>query len=252
MNKIGIIGGTGFEKSGIVENMVAKKVTTLWGDPSDDLKEGTIGGVPVAMISRHGPEHRITPTHVPYRANIIALKDAGCDCILATTAAGSLRGRMHPGDFVVLDQFIDFTRLRTNTFRDVFVPGEEAHTAMPDPFDAGLRSVLIACCKQLGLSFHKKGTVITIEGTRFSTRAESKMYRVFGADVVNMSVATEAALANEAHIPYAAVAMCTDYDAWRDKGDTANWDDICAVFNRNVERMNALLKAAVVTLGARN
>jgi len=249
MKKIGIIGGSGFEKSGLVETISERVVDTPWGEPSAALHEGRIGGVPVVMISRHGPEHRISPSNVNYRANIWALKEAGCDCILATTAVGSLREEIHRGDLVVLDQFIDFTRIRKNTYHEVFVPGEESHVAMPDPFDNELRKKIIACCDKLNLPYHPKGTVITIEGPRFSTRAESRMFRVFGGDVINMSIATEAELAAEAHIPYAAVGMSTDYDSWREDENPVTWDDILLVFRENIRKMEALLVETVCTIG---
>ena len=171
------------------------------------------------------------------------MKHVGCTHILATTAVGSLREDIGRGDFVMLDQFIDFTRHRAISFHETFTDGV-VHTPMATPFDAALCETLFATAQQLGFVAHPKGTVVTIEGPRFSTKAESHMFRAWGADVINMSVAPECALANEAGIPYAAVAMSTDYDCWRE-GETVSWDDILKVFNANVDKVVQLLVAVV-------
>jgi 5'-methylthioadenosine phosphorylase len=203
----------------------------------------------VVLLARHGKRHQISPAQVNYRANICALKDQGVTHILATTACGSLREEIGRGDFVIVDQFIDFTRQRRTTFFDSFEDGAH-HTAMADPFDAGLRRVLYEACLDLGFRVHDGGTLITIEGPRFSTRAESNMFRVWGADVINMSVAPEAALANEAGIPYAAVAMSTDYDCWKRDEAPVTWDEILAVFQRNADRVHQVLTHAIGRIGS--
>ena len=249
MNKIGIIGGSGLDNPDILKNPEDNEVNTAWGAPSSPLKHGKIGGREVVLIARHGREHTITPTGVNYRANIQALKDAGCTHIVATTAVGSLREEIGRGHFVILDQFIDFTRHRNITFHDVFEPGNAVHTGMADPFDAELRALLIKTADKLNLNFHPKGTVVTIEGPRFSTRAESHMFRSWGADVINMSIAPEAILANEAGIPYAAVAMSTDYDCWKEDEDPVSWEDILKVFSGNVAKMTELLTTAIPVIG---
>ena len=241
MTKIGIIGGSGLDNPDILQDARDVSVETAYGQPSAPLKVGTIAGREVAMLARHGREHTIPPTHVNYRANIQALKDAGCDVILATTACGSLRQEIERGHLVVLDQFIDFTRLRPVSFYEKFEPHGAVHTAMADPFDAKLRSLLIAGCEKLALAHHPTGTVVTIEGARFSTRAESNMFRLWGADVINMSVAPECILANEAGIPYGCVAMSTDYDCWKTDEAPVTWDEILEVFNSNVEKVVSLL-----------
>lgn len=239
MTKIGIIGGSGLDDPKLLKDCTEKEVTTLHGKPSSKLTIGKLNGVEVVILARHGKGHKITPTHVNYRANIHALKEAGCTHILATTACGSLKEHIGRGDFVILDQFIDFTKRRINTFHEDFEKGIQ-HTAMPNPFDEKLRKALVQTGKELKLKIHEKGTVITIEGPRFSTIAESLMFRQF-ADVINMSIATECALANEAKIPYAAVAMSTDYDSWKSDEAPVTWEEVLKVFEKNAENVKKLL-----------
>ena len=250
MVRIGIIGGSGFERSDIVSNLRTLAVDTPWGEPSALPCAGEIANIPVVMLPRHGREHCLTPTGVNYRANIDVLRRAGCTHVLATTAVGSLREEIKRGDLVILDQFIDFTRLRKNTFFDSFEPNSPVHTGMADPFDSDLREILIRCCAEMKVPFHAQGTVVTIEGPRFSTRAESRMFQSWGGDVINMSIATEAALAAEAGLPYAAVGMSTDYDCWRTDEEPVSWDAILAIFNSNIKNMNELLIKAVQKIGA--
>jgi len=240
MVKIGFIGGSGLDKLNIFQDVKEIHATTPYGMPSSSFFTGTVGHCEVFILSRHARDHSIPPTQVNYRANIFALKELGCQFIFATTACGSLREDIRRGDFVILDQFIDFTRLRINTFFDHFEGGKVSHTPMADPFSEQLRSVLIEGCKELGLSYHPKGTLVTIEGPRFSTRAESNMFRILGADVINMSIATETSLAKEAGIPYAAVALSTDYDSWKHDEEPVTWDDILVVFNKNVSHVTNL------------
>jgi len=243
MVKIGIIGGSGLDDPKILKGARDVEADTPYGAPSSPLNVGKISGVDVVILARHGREHTIPPTHVNFRANIHALKEIGCTHIIATTAVGSLREEIGRGDLVILDQFIDFTRHRKVSFHENFKPHKPVHTPMADPFSEQLRMLLIAGCEKLGIEHHKKGTVVTIEGARFSTRAESSMFRIWGADVINMSVAPEAALANEAGIPYAAVAMSTDYDCWKTDETPVTWDEILEVFKANVEKVvNLLLK----------
>lgn len=240
MVKIGIIGGSGLDNPDIIENRYEIEVETPYGNPSDKIIEGKIKGNEVALLARHGRKHNIPPSQINYRANIYALKRVGCEIIIATTAAGSLREEIGRGDFVIVDQFIDFTRHRKISFFEHF-ENEAKHTSMADPFDESVRKKIIETAKQLGLKIHEKGTVITIEGPRFSTRAESKMFRVWGADVVNMSIAPEAILANELGIKYAAIAMSTDYDCWKENEESVSWDMILSIFKQNAEKMKSLL-----------
>ncbi len=241
MVKIGIIGGSGLDNPEILKDAKDINVDTPYGKPTSPLKLGKINDVDVVLIARHGREHIIPPTQVNYRANIQALKDQGCSHILATTACGSLRENIDRGDLVILDQFIDFTRLRKISFFEEFAPGDMKHTPMADPYSEELRKILIETAKELNLKYHETGTVVTIEGPRFSTRAESNMFRIWGADVVNMSIAPETILANEAGIPYAAVAMSTDYDCWKEDEAPVTWEEILEIFGKNVNNVIALL-----------
>ena len=241
MTKIGIIGGSGLENLNIFQETREIAVVTPYGEPSSTFFEGKLGACEVFILSRHGRDHAIPPTQVNNRANIHALKELGCTMIFATTACGSLREEIGRGHVVIADQFIDFTRHRVNTFYDAFEPGRMAHTAMADPFSEPLRQMLIAGCRETGIPFHPAGTIVTIEGPRFSTRAESKMFRLLGADVINMSIAPEASLAMEAGIPYAAIALSTDYDSWKHDEDPVTWEDVLKVFNENVKHVTGLL-----------
>ncbi len=243
--RIGIIGGSGLDNPDILENPRDEAGTTPYGAPSSPLKHGRIGGVEVVLVARHGRGHTIPPTQVNYRANIHALKQAGCTHLLATTAVGSLREEIGRGDLVIVDQFIDFTKRRHVSFHESFEPHAPIHTPMADPFDETLRTLLIAKCEQLGYKHHKTGTVITIEGPRFSTRAESRMFRLWGADIINMSIAVEAVLANEARLPYAVVAMSTDYDCWKTDEEPVSWDAIIEVFKKNAEKVTNLLSHVI-------
>ena len=245
MKKLGIIGGSGLDNPDILQHPSAVLADPPYGAPSSPLRCGLIAGTPVVLLARHGREHTIPPSQVNYRANIHALKEAGCSHVLASTAVGSLREEIGRGDFVILDQFIDFTRQRRMTFHESFSPHAPAHTPMADPFSPALRRVLLDTCRALGIRHHPTGTVVTIEGPRFSTRAESRMFRIWGADVINMSVAPEAMLANETGLPYAAVAMSTDYDCWKTDEAPVSWEAVLAVFRDNAKKMTDLLTAAI-------
>ena len=248
MAVIGIIGGSGLDNPDIFQSPRDEKVFTPYGEPSSALKTGIIGGVRVVLLARHGREHTIPPSQVNYRANIQALKDAGCTHIVATTAVGSLREEIGRGDLVIIDQFIDFTKQRKMTFYESFEPHKPVHAPMSAPYDEFLRKILIDECKALKYPVHEKGTVITIEGPRFSTRSESLMFRAWGADIINMSIATETALANEAGIPYAAVAMSTDYDCWRSGEEPVTWEEVSKVFADNAARVTALLRGIITKI----
>ena len=248
MVRIGIIGGSGLDNPDILKEPRDFAAKTPYGPPSSSLKSGKIGGVDVVLLARHGRKHTVPPTKVNYRANIYALKEAGVTHIIATTAVGSLREEIGRGHFVMLDQFIDFTRLRPVTFHDKFLPGEPKHAPMADPFSGELRKALIATAKEIGIRHHEKGTVVTIEGPRFSTRAESNMFRLWVADVINMSVAPEAILANEAGIPYAAVAMSTDYDCWKDDEEPVTWEAVLEQFRKNIDKVTELLVKTIPKL----
>ncbi len=244
MVKIGIIGGSGLDDPDLIKNPELVSVETEFGKPSSTLLCGKIGGVETCLLARHGKKHQLSPTQVNNRANITALKKMGVTHIVATTACGSLREEIGRGDLVVLDQFIDFTRFRKNSFNDSFENGA-VHTAMAHPFDENLRRILFETAKHLDLKVHSSGCVVTIEGPRFSTVAESNMFRIWGADVINMSTAPEVILANEAGIPYGAVAMSTDYDCWKEDEKPVTWDEILAVFQKNADNVKQLLVKAI-------
>jgi len=241
MTKIAIIGGSGLENPEILKNPESISVKTPYGDPSSDFICGTIGLVEVVLLSRHGRDHTIPPSQVNNRANLFAIQQLKCSHILATTACGSLRENIGRGDLVIPDQFIDFTRYRDTTFFKEFLPNEMKHTPMADPFNKQLRDKLIAVGCELNLNIHQNGCIITIEGPRFSTRAESRMFRSWGGDMINMSTAPECILANELGIPYAAVAMATDYDSWKEDETPVSWEEILAVFGKNVHNVIDIL-----------
>lgn len=247
--KIGIIGGSGLENPSIMTGAEEHKPYTPYGDPSSSLLEGKIEGVEVVLLSRHGREHTIPPTQVNNRANIWAMKGMGCTHIISTTACGSLREEIGRGDIIFPDQFIDFTRHREITFFETFTPGKMKHEPMADPFDSGIRAILSAEAEKAGLPYHRNGTIITIEGPRFSTRAESRMFRAWGADLVNMSLAPEVILAREAGLPYATIAMSTDFDAWKEDETAVSWEEVLRVFNANVDRVTGLILASIPHIG---
>ncbi len=235
--KVGIIGGSGLDDPKIIKGAKEKNVRTPYGKPSSPLTIGKIDGVDVVILARHGKKHTIYPTAVNYRANLSALEKEGCTHILATTAVGSLRARIKPADFVFVDQFIDFTKHRPLTFHEEKV----VHTPMAEPFCSELRSLLIETAKELKLRHHKKGTVITIEGPRFSTKAESHMFRGFGADVINMSTVPEVILARELGICYQSIAMSTDYDCWKEGEEPVSWEMIVSIMHQNAENVKRLI-----------
>lgn len=248
MLKVGIIGGSGLDDPQILQDAKEIDVITPYGEPTSPLTTGKISGIDVVIASRHGKKHQFSPAQVNYRANIHALKDQQVTHIIATTACGSLREEIGRGDFIIIDQFIDFTRHRKTTFYESF--GDYSiHTPMADPFDFGLRNALYKTSIDLGFKTHNGGTVITIEGPRFSTRAESRMFRGWGADVINMTIAPEAILANEANIPYAVIAMSTDYDCWKEDEEPVSWEEVLKVFDKNSDNVKKVLINVVSQIG---
>jgi 5'-methylthioadenosine phosphorylase len=242
MNTIGIIGGSGFDDPRILKNIERVKMHTPYGATSDLIITGSLQGVDVVIISRHGQNHRIVPSNVNFRANIWAMRDLGVTQVLATTAVGSLREEIKPGQLVFPDQFIDRTTKRTATF---FEGNEVCHISMADPFCPKLRTTFCEAAEKLGLEYHGKGTVVTIEGPRFSTRAESRMFRQWGGDIINMSTVPEVVLAREAGLCYGTVAMSTDYDCWHESEESVTWEMIAAVMKKNVENVERLLLAVI-------
>ncbi|MBS3101375.1 S-methyl-5'-thioadenosine phosphorylase [Candidatus Woesearchaeota archaeon] len=242
MIKIGIIGGSGLEDPRILKDAKEITATTKFGSPSSTLTTGKIGNADVVILSRHGKKHTIMPSNVNFRANIMALKEHGCTHIIATTACGSLREEIKPGHLVFCDQFIDRTTKRDSTFYD---SGKVCHIPMAEPFCEKLRSLLAETAKEMKLEHHDKGTVITIEGPRFSTKAESHMYRQWNADVINMSTVPEVVLAREAGICYAIVAMSTDYDCFLDDKPAVTIDEVLKVMKQNSENVKKLLMQVI-------
>ncbi|MFA6322091.1 MAG: S-methyl-5'-thioadenosine phosphorylase [Candidatus Buchananbacteria bacterium] len=235
--KIGIIGGSGLDDPKLLENFKEVEMETPYGKPAANLVCGQLAGREVVVLARHGKEHTITPTHVPFRANIWALKELGCTHILATTACGSLREEIRPGDLIFIDQFIDNTKHRLLTFFDDKV----IHTSMADPFCKKLRQILVESASGLALRYRDHGTMVTIEGPRFSTRAESHMFRAWGADVVNMSTVPEVILARELGICYQSIAMSTDYDCWKDDEEPVTFEMVMERMTQNADNVKRLL-----------
>ena len=242
MIKVGIIGGSGLDDPDILTGAKEVSVETPYGSPTSALTLGIIEGIDVAIIARHGKDHSIYPSKVNFRANIWALKEQGCTHIIASTAVGSLREEIAPGHLVFPNQFIDHTRKRAVTFFD---ENEVVHTAMADPFCQNLIDLLSASAAELNLTCHKNKTVITIEGPRFSTRAESHMFRGWNADVINMSTVPEVALAREKHIHYAAVAMSTDYDCWHEEEEPVTWEMIVETMKNNADNVIKLFLSVI-------
>lgn len=245
--KIGIIGGSGLEDPAFIDDYSTTKVATPYGDPSSDLILGRIGDIPVAVISRHGEGHTINPTNVNYGANIWSLKDQGCSHILATTACGSLHDEIKPGNFVFPDQFIDRTTKRITSF---YNDASVQHVPMGTPFCAKTSAVLQDQAHKLGLSFHPKGTVVTIEGPRFSSRAESMLFKSWGCNIINMSTVPEVVLARELGMCYQNIAMSTDYDCWHESEEEVHIEMVFAVMAKNAETVKNLIRNTVPELSS--
>jgi len=238
MVKLGIIGGSGLDDPDILSQAEEKNVSTPFGDPSSTVTCGTIEGVEVAILARHGKKHTIYPSAVNFRANIWALKSLGCTHVLAATACGSLREEIAPGHLVILDQFIDRTTKRASTFYD---KDRVCHIPMGDPFCPRLRDRLIQRAGALGIAHHPAGTVVTIEGPRFSTKAESRLFRSWGCHVINMTTVPEVTLAREAGLCYASVAMSTDYDCWHESEEHVTIERILAIMKQNAQNVLRLM-----------
>jgi 5'-methylthioadenosine phosphorylase len=240
--KIAIIGGSGlYEIDGLTE-IEEVNVKTPFGDPSDNITTGILEGTRVAFLPRHGKGHRISPTELPVRANIYALKSLGVEWIISVSAVGSLKDGIHPLDLVIPDQLIDRTKNRVNTF---FGDGVVAHVGFAEPFCPVLRHILYEKASEAGATVHNEGTYIVMEGPLFSTRAESFLYRSWGASVIGMTASPEAKLAREAEICYATLACVTDYDCWHDGHEDVTIDMVIENLNRNTEMAKKFLKMVV-------
>ena len=244
---IGVIGGSGLYAIDGLEKTQEHRVETPWGDPSDPLMSGEIGDVTFVFLPRHGKGHRLTPTAVPYRANIDALKRLGCTDVLSFSACGSLQEQYAPGEFVLVDQFIDRTFARDKSF---FGPGMVAHVSMADPICGRLSGLAGDAVSKTGAKVHRGGTYLAMEGPQFSSRAESHMYRQWGCDVIGMTNMPEAKLAREAELPYATVAMVTDYDCWREDEAHVEVTNVLEIMAANTAKAkNAILHLAQTLQG---
>ncbi len=239
MDRIGIIGGSGIYDIDGLEEASWQQVETPWGDPSDKILTGTLGGTPMAFLPRHGRGHVHSPSTVPYRANIDALKRLGVTDLISVSACGSFREEMAPGDFVLVDQFIDRTHAREGSF---FGTGCVAHVSIAHPVCDRLRAAVMAAAREVGIRLHDGGTYLAMEGPQFSTLAELRLFReVWGADVIGMTNMPEARLAREAELCYASVAMITDYDSWHADHGTVDITDIVATLKGNAGKARSLV-----------
>ncbi|QQR89930.1 MAG: S-methyl-5'-thioadenosine phosphorylase [Myxococcales bacterium] len=242
---LGVIGGSGLYAMPGLEDLQTKQVETTFGSPSDAIVCGKFGKTRLLFLPRHGVGHRIPPHKINYRANILALKALGAQAIVSLSAVGSLREEIQPGDFVVIDQFIDRTTSRPRTFFDEDVV---CHVEFADPIDATLHNALTDGCKALGLRHHEAGSYVCIEGPQFSTRAESHLFRSWGASVVGMTNLPEARLAREAELPYATVALATDYDCWKEHEASVSVKSVLEILKQNAENAQRLLQTISQTL----
>ncbi len=249
---IGVFGGSGFYA--FLPDAVEAHVTTRWGDPSAPVMLATVAGLRVAFIPRHGRHHERPAHRVDYRANVAAMAELGVRALIAPFAAGSLQPELRPGDFVVVDQLVDRTHGRVDTYHDHFADGPQ-HVSLADPYDADLRAIVLAAARAEGVTAHDGGTVVVINGPRFSTRAESRWFSRMGWDLVNMTQYPEAALAREAGLPYAGLALVTDYDAGLEGDptvDAVSQDRVFEMFEANLDRLRAVLEGSIGLLAAQD
>ena len=248
---LGVIGGSGLYELPGLDDVRHERVSTPFGDPSDEIVTGRLGGTRLLFLPRHGRGHRLLPSELPFRANLWALKSLGADCVLAVSAVGSLREEIVPGHVVVPDQFIDRTRGRQSesTF---FGRGVVAHVQFADPFCGPLSRALRDAAASIGATVHAGGTYICMEGPAFSTRAESELYRSWGAHIIGMTNLQEAKLAREAELCFATLALATDYDCWHDGHDDVRIDDILRVIAANVELARRTVAALAPSLPGRD
>jgi 5'-methylthioadenosine phosphorylase len=243
--EIGIIGGSGLYAMPGLTDVHEVPVETPFGSPSEAYVLGTLQGKKVAFLARHGRGHRILPTELNFRANILGFKQLGVERILSVSAVGSLKEEHRPGEFLVVDQFVDRTRHRVDTF---FGEGVVAHVAFADPVCPQLSEIMVSACKRARVVGKRGGTYLCMEGPQFSTKAESNLYRSWGMDVIGMTNLQEAKLAREAEICYVTVAMVTDYDCWHPHHDSVTVDQIVAVLVKNAENACNVVREAVAAM----
>lgn len=238
---VGVLGGSGLYEIEGLADVRQVELATPFGAPSDAYVTGELDGVRMVFLPRHGKGHRISPSEINFRANIWGMKQLGVSRIVSVSAVGSMREDIEPGHFVLVDQFIDRTRHRPDTF---FGDGIVAHVSFADPVCEPLRLILLEQARELGIKAHDGGTYLNMEGPQFSTRAESRLYRQWGVDVIGMTNLQEAKLALEAEIAYATIAMSTDYDCWHEEHDDVSVEAVLATMRSNVERAKALIVGA--------
>jgi 5'-methylthioadenosine phosphorylase len=243
---LGIIGGSGVYDIAGLENARWQRVASPWGEPSDELLFGTFKGVDLVFLPRHGRGHIQTPTSINYRANIDALKRAGVTDVISLSACGSFKEELAPGTFVIVDQFIDRTHNREKSF---FGPGFVAHVSMAHPVCAKLSKALAEAARDANIRHAVGGTYLAMEGPQFSSLAESLLYKSWGCSVIGMTAMPEAKLAREAELPYALVAMVTDYDCWHPSHDHVTVDQVIKVLTGNAENARKLVMAVALKLG---
>ncbi|CAG5131851.1 unnamed protein product [Candidula unifasciata] len=245
--KVGIIGGSGLNDPIFLENKHEKLVVTPFGKPSGAIVLGTIKGVDCIFLPRHGRDHNIAASNVNYRANIWALKEEGCTHIIATTACRSLQGYIHPGEIVLIDDFLDSTTARQQSFYDGTSNEFQGicHVPMNEPFCPQMRAILSSSIKSLGYQLHERGTVITFEGPRGSTWAESRLWREWRADIINMSTVPEVVLAKEVGLLYASLGLVTEYDTWRDDYEAIQTELGLQTFEDVTEKASKVISNAV-------
>jgi len=242
---LGILGGSGLYEIEGLEDVETVRQTTPYGDPSDAIVRGRLGETTLLFLPRHGKGHRTPPSAINYRANVCALKTLGATQLLSVSAVGSMKEEIRPGDLVVVDQFIDLTKRRVSTFFD---EGAVAHVSMADPVCPSLAKALAEAAETTGARVHRGGTYVCIEGPQFSTRAESLLYRSWGVSVIGMTNMPEAKLAREAELPYATLALATDYDCWHESEDDVTAEAIVAVVKANVARAKKTIRELVSRL----
>lgn len=249
MKHVGVIGGSGLYELPGIREVEAKRATTPFGAPSDDLMSGYLGDVRITFLPRHGRGHRILPSEVNFRANVFAMKQLGVEWLVSVGAVGSLRQEIAPGHVVVPNQFIDRTVARPSTF---FGRGVVVHVSLADPVCPLLTAKLRDAARNAGGTVHPSGTYLCMEGPQFSTRAESEMYRGWGADVIGMTNWQEAKLAREAEMCFASLALCTDYDCWNPESDHVVIEDVLRILGENVDLARRTIAALVGNLPSRD
>jgi len=246
-HSIGVIGGSGLYDIEGLKSVRRVQVRTPFGSPSDAITVGTLAGVKVAFLSRHGRGHKLNPSEINYRANIYALKSLGVTRVISVSAVGSMKESISPGHVVMPDQFIDLTKRRSSTF---FEGGMVAHVAFGEPICSHLAQAVVAAGKQAGATLHRGGTYLCMEGPQFSTKAESRLYRQWGVDVIGMTNMPEAKLAREAELCYATLALVTDYDCWHETEEAVTVEAILDTLHQNVVLAKRIVQTVMPSLAA--